>query len=390
MTGLRERIARPGPKRMLALDGGGVRGLITIEILDRLESLLREATGAGEDFVLADYFDYIGGTSTGAILAASLALGLPVKRLREFYLEGGNAMFARAPLFTRFFYYRNIATQFTAKLRRELRDARGEELTLGSDELRTLLLVVMRNESTNSPWPLSNNPYAKYNGRERPDCNLRLPLWQLVRASTAAPTFFPAEEIKLDEKLTFTFVDGACTVYNNPAFLLFLMATLPEYRVGWETGEDKLLLVSVGTGALTGAAKNLKPSQMTLLYSARAVPAALIDAALNEQDLLCRVFGRCLFGDPLDSEIGDLIHADTAKTSGAKHFTYVRYNPVVSADGLERLGLSTIKPEHVQILDSADHMPEMMAVGKAYARRIELAQFGAFAPQPAARATPPA
>ena len=209
-------------------------------------------------------------------------------------------MFARAPLLKRLLYYRNVPTRFTARLREVLRDAQGNELTLGSDALRTLVLLVMRNETTNSPWPLSNNPYAKYNDRALRDCNLRLPLWQLIRASTAAPTFFPPEQIRLDEDVTFTFVDGAVTVYNNPAFLLFLMATLPEYKVGWPMGEDRLLLVSIGTGALTGAAKNVKPAQMTVLYSARAVPAALIDAALNEQDVLCRVFGRCRFGDPVD------------------------------------------------------------------------------------------
>jgi hypothetical protein len=61
--------------------------------------------------------------------------------------------------------------------------------TLGDDGLRTLLMMVMRNVTTDSPWPVTNNPLAKYNDRARPDCNLKLPLWQLVRASTAAPTF---------------------------------------------------------------------------------------------------------------------------------------------------------------------------------------------------------
>ena len=105
------------------------------------------------------------------------------------------------------------------KLARRLQDEfKGE--TLGSDKLQTLLMLVMRNASTDSPWPVSNNPGAKYNDRKRPDCNLRLPLWQLIRASTAAPTYFPPEAVQLGNK-EFIFVDGGITMYDNRHFRLF-------------------------------------------------------------------------------------------------------------------------------------------------------------------------
>jgi hypothetical protein len=57
------------------------------------------------------------------------------------------------------------------------------------------LLIVTQNASTDSPWSISTNPRGKYNDPARPDCNLRIPLWKLVRASTAAPIFFSPEEI---------------------------------------------------------------------------------------------------------------------------------------------------------------------------------------------------
>ena len=70
------RLSAPGPKRILALDGGGVRGMITLAILERLEALLAEATGRTDgSFRLAHYFDLIGGTSTGSIIATGLAMG---------------------------------------------------------------------------------------------------------------------------------------------------------------------------------------------------------------------------------------------------------------------------------------------------------------------------
>ena len=56
----------PGPKRILSLDGGGVRGLVTLGMLRRVETILRERMPAEKQdaFRLCDYFDLIGGTST--------------------------------------------------------------------------------------------------------------------------------------------------------------------------------------------------------------------------------------------------------------------------------------------------------------------------------------
>jgi uncharacterized protein len=384
---LEERIRRPGPKRMLSLDGGGIRGLIAIEILSRLESLLREAYG-DEALVLADYFDYVAGTSTGAVIATCISLGLDVDTIRKFYLAGSTAMFKRAPI-SKLMYSRHLDNALSAQIRDVLahKDGRSDpDRTLGDESLRTLLLVIMRNASTDSPWPISNNPFAKYNERGRSGCNLDLPLWQIVRASTAAPTYFPPQEMVVGDT-RFTFVDGAVTVYNNPAFALFVMATLPEYRLGWDMGEEQLLLVSVGTGVLSGGAKQLDPAQMTLLYNVQSVPSALIDAAINEQDLICRILGRCRFGDSLDRELGDLVIGDeAAATSGLgpfapKKFTYVRYNPVLTQEGLNGLGLPSIRAKNVQRLDSAKFMPQLMAIGMAYARQLDLAHFGPFDPR---------
>ena len=65
-----QRMQSPGPKKILACDGGGILGLMSVEILAKLEDDLRQKLGAKADFVLADYFDFVCGTSTGAIIAA--------------------------------------------------------------------------------------------------------------------------------------------------------------------------------------------------------------------------------------------------------------------------------------------------------------------------------
>src|SRR3954454_2680014 len=355
----RERVTAPGPKKLLALDGGGIRGVITLEVLSRMEELLAAEHGRGDDFVLADYFDYIAGTSTGAVIAAGLAKGLRVSRLLDLYTRRGAEMFDKAWLLRRYRYFYG-----SDRIKRLLQEVLGTDTTLGSEDVRTLLMMVLRNATTDSPWPLSNNPLAPFNQPDRADNNLALPLWQLVRASTAAPVYFPPEVVTVGEHVL-VFVDGGLTMYNNPAFQLFLMATLDAYRLGWTATETDLLLVSVGTGMRTKADDHLQPGDMNLLFNASSVPAALMYAALNEQDLLCRVFGRCRHGAAIDREVGDLRTGPGVLDQ--RLFSYVRYNVELSRAGLDALGLGGVRPEDVQKLDSVAHIPDLVRVGEAAA-----------------------
>jgi patatin-like phospholipase/acyl hydrolase len=240
----------------------------------------------------------------------------------------------------------------------------------------------MRNHHTDSPWPVSNNPFAKYNATTRDDCNLELPLWQLVRASTAAPTFFPPEVVTLgrEKKYEFLFVDGGVTSYNNPAFLAFLMATASPYQVNWRTGTDALLVVSVGTGSAAKARPDLKAHDLWLGDHAKNIPSALMNGAMAGWDMACRVIGECRFGASVDREFGDMLLAADAKPNwtGAKQFAYARYDPDVSPDGLKQLGLDPAKSANVQVMDSVDHIADIQAVGAAYAKAVNLAHLRGF------------
>jgi hypothetical protein len=376
----RDKLNGSGPKKLLALDGGGIRGLITVEILAGIEAMLRKEHD-NEKLVLADYFDYVAGTSTGAIIATCISLGMSMDRVRDFYVKNGDAMFDKSSFLKRF-RYKYEDDKLAKMLRDVLKEEAGESTdpTLGSEALRTLLLIVMRNASTDSPWPLSNNPEAMFNLRDRDDCNLDLPLWQLVRASTAAPTYFPPEEVKVG-KNSFLFVDGGITTYNNPSFLVFLMSTMGAYRLGWKPGADEMLVVSVGTGTSPAANANLAPSDMNLLYNAASIPSALMFAALNEQDLLCRVFGRCRHGAPLDLEVGALVDPPGSGPGPLpKLFTYMRYNAELTRKGLAELGLPHVNPEHVQQLDSVEHIGELQEVGRKVAAQVDRAHFDGFLP----------
>jgi hypothetical protein len=353
--------------RLLSIDGGGVRGVVALEVLARIEQVLRDETGDPE-LVLGDWFDYVGGTSTGAIIAGGVAIGLPVSRIQQLYRENMRAIFTRAGLLD-LVRARYDESGIETVLRREF----GEERTLGSPDLRCLLLLGLRNTTTGSPWPVSSNPAGRYN--DGPGSNLELPLWQLVRASAAAPTFFVPEEVIVGGR-TFVFSDGAVTTLNNPALQLFLMATLPAYRLGWPTGRDELLLVSVGTGTTERAQADLRADDLNLLSYATQVPEALIHSAAVQNDLLCRVLGECRSGPHLDSELGDLVGG--AGLLDQPLFSYLRYDAETHPTSLEELGVGHLSAESLDRIDGVDYLEEMCEFGRAIATRVDPAHFHGF------------
>ncbi|MGD0641267.1 MAG: patatin-like phospholipase family protein, partial [Roseiarcus sp.] len=235
----------PGPKRILALDGGGVRGIVALAFLKKIEQTLEAQ--AGESVRLCDYFDLIGGTSTGAIIAAGLGLGFKVDQIRDFYVRLAPRVFRspwlRLPGWKAIFDARALAD--------ELRGVFGHR-TLDTPDLQTGIGVMLKRIDTASAWILTNNPRSKF--WETPADhsfigNRHYLLAEIVRASTAAPHYFDPQEIEIVAgEPPGLFVDGGLTPHNNPALALFLSAFVPGYGLAWETGPEKLTIVSIGAG----------------------------------------------------------------------------------------------------------------------------------------------
>ncbi len=353
---------RPPLKRILALDGGGIRGVFSLQILERIEKHFREEQNK-PDLVLGDIFDLIAGTSTGAIIAAFLSWGLPVKEIEKLYLGHSPEMFAKG----------SWAQQWKSKYKPEaieqfFRERFTEEdgvtpALLGTKRLKKLLLIVMRNGSTGSPWPVCNNPKAIYNDRAHAECNLDIPLWQLLRASTAAPTYFPPEEITLAGN-TRLFMDGGLTPYNNPALIAVMMSTLPRYRIEWPAGRKLIHLVSVGTGLARARLPGKAASELNLLDHIRYIAPALIGSVAAEQDFLCRVLGDCVHGAVWDSEAGAL-EMPTLLSAQEQKFTYARYDQPLDATHPRIKQL----PGGQAQLDNLELIPLLQELGKEYAQR---------------------
>lgn len=288
-----------GPKKMLALDGGGVRGAITVAFLEEIEKLLGEEqekqgapVGAGasppsggatqpqnKKVRLGDYFDLVGGTSTGAIIATALALGYTISQIKEFYLRLAPRVFKRS-----FLRLPGLQSKFDARALTDEINAIVGERRLDSLDLITGLGVVAKRMDTGGSWILVNNKKAPYW-----DSNKYYRLATLVRASTAAPHYFDPEIIALTEdapkdplggvKANLSgrpllslllskvralygmvsksgpssethglFVDGGVTPHNSPTLALLMMTVLEPLGIRWPLGPENLSIFSIGTG----------------------------------------------------------------------------------------------------------------------------------------------
>ena len=96
-----QRMQALGPKEILACDGGGNVGLMRVEILAKLEDELRIKLGKRPGFVLADYFDFTCGTSTGAIIAACTSCGMSTAQIRKFCQDSVERIFDSSSLLKR-------------------------------------------------------------------------------------------------------------------------------------------------------------------------------------------------------------------------------------------------------------------------------------------------
>lgn len=349
-----ERMNAPGPKRVLALDGGGVRGALAVGYLARIEAILRERYQRPQ-LVLRDYFDLIGGTSTGAIIATALAIGMDVSSLRDMYLELGPRVFAHK----RRWFRRADAMYDAQAVQDTLRGVLGER-RLDDPSLTTGLCVVAKRADTASTWPITNHPAGRYFEHNR-----AMPLHQVVRASTAAPTYFIPEALQVGEGERGAFVDGGVSMANNPALLLFLVATLQGFPFHWATGIDQLLLVSVGTGSWSNRASVDSVLSRKLWNWATQVPSMLMEDASWQNQLLLQYLGRTVTSLVIDSEVGDL----AGDRLGQGFLTYARYSLQLDADGLRAAGVPELagQAETLRSLSAGQNTATLARIGESAA-----------------------
>jgi hypothetical protein len=356
-------------KRILALDGGGVRGALSIAILERIEQLVKEHSGTQNPCRLTDHFDLVGGTSTGAIIATLLALGYPTSEIKDLYFDLATRIFQRP-----WYRLRLLQPVFDARhLKNEVERIMGAT-TLESEALLTSLAIITKRMDTGSAWIVSNNPRSRY--WQDPDDrsyigNRHYRLADLVRASTAAPYYFAPHAIQVCEgEPSGLFVDGGITPHNNPALALFQVAAIPAYGFGWPTGKEALHIISVGTGTHRDYLSSERARKMPALGLAIQALKSMVKDSSNEVMTLMQVLGHTDTPWKINSEIEDL---QGVLLPQQPLFTFQRYDVRLEQNWLRQqlgMNLSEKQVQRLTCMEDTENISLLYEIGQMAADRL--------------------
>ncbi|HLG86308.1 MAG TPA: patatin-like phospholipase family protein [Alphaproteobacteria bacterium] len=235
--------------RILAIDGGGIRGIIPARVLQEIE----RRTGKPAN----QLFDLISGTSTGGIICCGLLKGMSAKSLGDLYAQRGSEIFARS-MWQRITNPQQLTgPKYQAAALDEILAETVGETWLGETTGPELLvptyvielpkpadsdgydMVTTRMPYFFKSWKARGSALSAGDVREELDFQLK----SIARATSAAPTYFPPAQISNRKGQTFGAVDGGVFA-NNPA----MCALISAYKIFPEA--KRYIVVSLGTGSL--------------------------------------------------------------------------------------------------------------------------------------------
>lgn len=287
--------------KILALDGGGIRGIYPAHILMRIQ----------EEFQLtfSEKFDLIVGTSTGSILAAGCALDLDFKEIESLYENEGKKIFE-----SRFLGYKGfLASKYKKNhLRKLSKEIFGEKLLKDAKSR----LVLTSTDISNGSVYVFKSPYLKDFVR---DNNVKIA--EAVLASCSAPGFFDPEKVG-----DYLLADGGLWA-NNPS-MLGITEALSKLKIPLE----KISLLSIGTGFSKKSYPLSKSSRGWWGYLTGWKNLRLIEFIFNLQSssghnmselLLSKDnYLRINFEDNNSLRLDDVGLVDELKSKADKDFTY--------------------------------------------------------------------
>jgi patatin-like phospholipase/acyl hydrolase len=253
--------------RILALDGGGIRGIVTLVLMQRLSEQI-----GSEDWL--ESADLLAGTSTGGLIALGLARGIPLEELRQIYETEGGAIFDDSWLDDLRDLGKITGAEYSLKgLKRVLRRLFGSARL---QHLRRRVLITSFDLDNQDPDPSRRTWKPKlFHNFPGPDSDGGRLAWKVGLATAAAPTYFPSCE---------GYVDGG--VYaNNPSMCALAQAL--DRRGRRPAALDDIVLLSLGTGVsltyITGRSVDWGYAQW-----ARPIVSLMLDGVSGIADFQCR------------------------------------------------------------------------------------------------------
>ena len=254
--------------KILAIDGGGIKGLYSSTILEHLEEKYNCS--------ISDYFDMICGTSTGGLIALALSLKVPAKKISEFYMKKGGAIFPCRPV-------RNFLGQilwggkFSDKALRSALEEMFQEHKI--EDSNNLLCIPSYSITDARPWVF------KYDHKEgQLDRDNKVKYVDVALATSAAPTYLPLCEIEVYDKKQF--IDGGVWA-NNPTLVGLIEAL--HYFVGKQKEFKDIQILSLSSLTLSGG----KPIGLNRHRSFVKWRSDLFDTFNIGQSLFSDYFMRC-------------------------------------------------------------------------------------------------
>lgn len=265
----------------IAIDGGGIRGVIVTKALSMLEKELGQP--------LHDVFRLTAGTSTGSIIAAGLASGLSAEHLYQIYLRLGREIFKKSfhTTFWYFFNHRYSQTPLAKALHTYFGDKTVGDLWKADPSTDIVLTAFDISENRTRFIKSYKSKYKHW------------PLVKAVLASAAAPTYFPSVDGR--------FVDGGVGSYNNPCYLAAY-----EIQFGLPWKPEETTLISLGTGREPGQIKKGAVDHFfPIQYINPLLDAFSYSAADQQVDLVKKLFKKLDFRR-FQVDLKTVIHLDDA------------------------------------------------------------------------------
>lgn len=254
--------------RILSLDGGGIRGLLTIVILGKLETAVPG---------WIDQVDLLAGTSTGGIIALGLAGGLSLEELRRLYYEKGPQIFDDSWLDDLLDLGQIRGAEYSNRnLRQELKRILGEKTLLQELQKQVLIPTFDLDNEDGNPMKRSWKPKFFHNFAGG-DSDGDMLAYKVALYTSAAPTYFPSVD---------GFIDGG-VIANNPSMAALVQTQDKRVEIQNRPEIAEIVLLSLGTGNLLYRIEG-KRHNWGFAQWAKPIINVMMDGGMGVVDYQCK------------------------------------------------------------------------------------------------------